>query len=250
MLWPYLKIWEWEWIFGHSVKAISSLGVRSPCIQTCSECSFTSCTSSGLKAKGHKCSKSADEKMIFVPHVEPKTTNGKVSLDSWANLHDFSEKTNIKQKTNNDNDESYEAKQEFDNFDEQCSLDEEPKTKSGQKVARKQLSDSQLNFHDFSEETYNSNNDQGKNIKTSLSDIGDYYQKFKCARCDVRFKEKARLKRHEEISRSVKNIQTCNECKFISCTSMGLKSLNHKCSKTKIGENIRKKPRNYSQFKM
>jgi hypothetical protein len=30
MLRPYLKIWEWEWIFGRSVKAISSLGVRSP----------------------------------------------------------------------------------------------------------------------------------------------------------------------------------------------------------------------------
>ena len=24
MLRPYLKIWEWEWIFGHAVKAISS----------------------------------------------------------------------------------------------------------------------------------------------------------------------------------------------------------------------------------
>ena len=30
MLPPYLKIWEWEWIFGHAVKTISSLGVRSP----------------------------------------------------------------------------------------------------------------------------------------------------------------------------------------------------------------------------
>ena len=29
MLRPYLKIWEWEWIFGCAVKAISSLGVRS-----------------------------------------------------------------------------------------------------------------------------------------------------------------------------------------------------------------------------
>ena len=28
MLQPYLKIWEWEWIFGRSVKAISFLGVR------------------------------------------------------------------------------------------------------------------------------------------------------------------------------------------------------------------------------
>ena len=31
MLRPYLKIWEWEWIFGRAVKAISSRGVRSPC---------------------------------------------------------------------------------------------------------------------------------------------------------------------------------------------------------------------------
>ena len=29
MLWPYLKIWEWELIFGSAVKAISSPGVRS-----------------------------------------------------------------------------------------------------------------------------------------------------------------------------------------------------------------------------
>ena len=28
---PYLKIWEWELIFGRAVKAISSPGVRSPC---------------------------------------------------------------------------------------------------------------------------------------------------------------------------------------------------------------------------
>ena len=30
MLPPYLKIWEWEWIFGCAVKAFSSLGVLSP----------------------------------------------------------------------------------------------------------------------------------------------------------------------------------------------------------------------------
>ena len=30
MLWPHLKIWDWDWIFGRAVKAISSLGVRSP----------------------------------------------------------------------------------------------------------------------------------------------------------------------------------------------------------------------------
>ena len=29
---PYLKIWVWELIFGHAVKAISSLGVHSPCL--------------------------------------------------------------------------------------------------------------------------------------------------------------------------------------------------------------------------
>ena len=32
MLRPYLKIWEWELIFGRAVKAISSPGVRSPCV--------------------------------------------------------------------------------------------------------------------------------------------------------------------------------------------------------------------------
>ena len=30
MLWPYLKIWDWDWIFDRAVKAISSLGVLSP----------------------------------------------------------------------------------------------------------------------------------------------------------------------------------------------------------------------------
>ena len=29
MLRPYLKIWEWERIFGHAMKAISSPGVRA-----------------------------------------------------------------------------------------------------------------------------------------------------------------------------------------------------------------------------
>ena len=31
MLRPFLKIWDWDLIFGRAVKAISSLGVRSPC---------------------------------------------------------------------------------------------------------------------------------------------------------------------------------------------------------------------------
>ena len=31
MLPPNLKIWDWVWIFGRAVKAISSLGVRNPC---------------------------------------------------------------------------------------------------------------------------------------------------------------------------------------------------------------------------
>ena len=30
MLRPYLKIWDWDWIFGRAVKAIFSLSVRSP----------------------------------------------------------------------------------------------------------------------------------------------------------------------------------------------------------------------------
>ena len=29
------KIWDWEWIFGRAVKAISSPGVRSPCKGSC-----------------------------------------------------------------------------------------------------------------------------------------------------------------------------------------------------------------------
>ena len=35
MLRPYLKIWEWEWIFGCAVKAISSLGVCIPWYSGC-----------------------------------------------------------------------------------------------------------------------------------------------------------------------------------------------------------------------
>ena len=31
MLRPYLKIWDWDLIFGRAVKALSSPGVRSPC---------------------------------------------------------------------------------------------------------------------------------------------------------------------------------------------------------------------------
>ena len=33
ILWPYLKIWDCDWIFGRAVKAISSLGIRSPWLQ-------------------------------------------------------------------------------------------------------------------------------------------------------------------------------------------------------------------------
>ena len=34
MFWPYLKIWDWDWIFGRAVKATSSLGVRSPWVSS------------------------------------------------------------------------------------------------------------------------------------------------------------------------------------------------------------------------
>ena len=88
---------------------------------------------------------------------EPKTKSGEQSLDLWANLHDFSGKTNVKQEISNDNNENYVAVQRIDDFDKQYSLDEDPKTMSEQIVARKQSSDSGLNFYDFSEEAYNSN---------------------------------------------------------------------------------------------
>ena len=35
MLQPNLKIWDWELIFGHAMKAISSTGVRSPWCRAC-----------------------------------------------------------------------------------------------------------------------------------------------------------------------------------------------------------------------
>ena len=37
MFWPYLKIWDWELIFSRAVKAISSPGVRSPCLWLCNQ---------------------------------------------------------------------------------------------------------------------------------------------------------------------------------------------------------------------
>jgi hypothetical protein len=37
ILWPYLKVWEWEWIFGRAVKAIFLLGVRIPCLKIWTE---------------------------------------------------------------------------------------------------------------------------------------------------------------------------------------------------------------------
>ena len=40
MLWPYLNIWEWEWIFGNTVKAISSLGIRSRWILVSTKCGW------------------------------------------------------------------------------------------------------------------------------------------------------------------------------------------------------------------
>ena len=33
MLRPYLKIWDWDWIFGRAVRCIFSLGVSSPCLK-------------------------------------------------------------------------------------------------------------------------------------------------------------------------------------------------------------------------
>ena len=56
---------------------------------------------------------------------------------------------------------------------------------------------------------------------------GDYPQELKCSRCDVTVQSKERVKRHEEISKGVQTIQTCNECSFISCTSSELTSKSH-----------------------
>ena len=42
MLWPYLKICEWELIFGHAVKLISSPVIRSPCLRPISSLEMSS----------------------------------------------------------------------------------------------------------------------------------------------------------------------------------------------------------------
>ena len=75
-------------------------------------------------------------------------------------------------------------------------------------------------------------NNQLEDTPFSNKTGGKYSQEFKCSRCDVIVQNKERLKRHEEISEAVKNIQTCNECNFRSCSAMGLKSKSHKCSKS------------------
>ena len=33
MLWPYLRTWNWDWIFGRAVKTIFSPGFRNPCLR-------------------------------------------------------------------------------------------------------------------------------------------------------------------------------------------------------------------------
>ena len=82
---------------------------------------------------------------------------------------------------------------------------------------------------------------------------GDYLQQLKCSRCDVTVQNKGRLKIHEEISKGVQNIQTCNECSFTSCTSSGLKSKSHKCSKSDDGaketKNCNKCGKQFSRIK-
>ena len=63
----YLKIWEWAWIYGRAVKAISSLGVRSPCFRAY------------LNSNHFKCLISMDLvtrsliQFIFVSHCVKKT---------------------------------------------------------------------------------------------------------------------------------------------------------------------------------
>ena len=80
-----------------------------------------------------------------------------------------------------------------------------------------------------------------------------YSKNLKCSRCDVTVQSKERLKRHEQISKGVQNIQTCNECSFTSCTSSGLKSKSHKCLKSADGgretKNCNKCGKQFSRIK-
>ena len=60
MLPTYLKTWEWEWIFGRAVKAISSLGVRSPWVE-------------GNINPG-----------LFKPNLQPQTSNPHLSTPDFS----------------------------------------------------------------------------------------------------------------------------------------------------------------------
>ena len=80
MLRPYLKIWDWDLIFGHAVRAISSPGVRSLCIHLRD--------SSLRKTKDffEKLKFSCNTKVWSAAHIEQESTFGyltnvKVRLD-------------------------------------------------------------------------------------------------------------------------------------------------------------------------
>jgi hypothetical protein len=154
----------------------------------------------------------------YILDEEPKTKSGKQSLDLWANFHDFSEKKNVKQEINNGNDESYDAVQEIDNFDEQYSLDEEPKTKSGQKVARKRSSDSRLNFHDFSEETYNSKTESVEEdiIANNLKGNPQYDEKYDPLTIKSAKKEENTNEDLDGVAADLKNYE-CFVCDKMFC---------------------------------
>ena len=180
----------------------------------------------------------------YILDEEPETKSGKQSLDLGANFHDFSEKKNMKQEIYNDSNECYEAVQELDNFDEQYSLDEEPKTKSGQKVARKRSSNSQLNFHDFSEEAYNGKTEmveediianklngnpqydekydplpvksakKEENTNEGLDGVAADLKKYECTICNEKFRLRRKLAKHTyDVHEGTKPFK-CELCEY------------------------------------
>ena len=144
-----------------------------------------------------------------------------------------SETDNSKQEICDDNYENFEVVQEFDNFDEQYSFNEDLKTKSG-----KQSLDLQVDFHDLSEETnrkkeVKNDNDESYEAVQEFDNFDQQYsdkqalhegkKSFQCEFCVYATAEKRRLTRHIQAVHERKKPFMCELCGFASSEKIKLK---------------------------
>ena len=193
-----------------------SMGIKM--VKSCKfGCSFKSCTFIGLK--NHKCLNSQDQQQFESENQTAHDNFAKTSeiqsnpiVPTLSRTPDKSLKSSVHeekiQSPNNPKKRVHDKQSK--NSSISASIIAEPRSKLIKVELNNQLEDTS-----FSNKTG-----------------GKYSQEFKCSRCDVIVQNKERLQRHEDISKAVKNIQTCNECNFRSCSAMGLKSKSHKCSKS------------------